>query len=356
MDPALFHENERTAPTQSDRRLLSIGDLPLECGGRLDQATVAYETWGQLNEARDNAVLVCHALSGDSHCVGWWERIVGPGRAIDTDRYFVIGQNAIGGCQGSTGPSSPHPEDGLPYGSRFPTITIRDMVDAQARLLDHLGVPRLRMVAGGSMGGMQALEWTVRYPDRVARAWLTASAAAHGAMQIGFNEIARQAIIRDPKWRNGDYPLDDPPREGLTVARMLGHMGYLSEAAFEFKFGRRVRSVTHHNPQFEVESYLNYQGERFTGRFDANSLIALTRAIDAYTCTSLAGSQASYLVTSFASDWLYPSHQSDAIARLCVAASRPVHHAVSEHSGGHDAFLLDAEFQSRLVAEFLISL
>lgn len=353
MDPALFQENERTAPTHAHRRHCSIETLPLESGGRLDGVTVAYETWGVLNPARENAVLVCHALSGDSHCVGWWSRLVGPGRAIDTDRYFVIGQNALGGCQGTTGPQSLHPNDGRPYGSRFPAVTVRDMVDAQVRLLDHLGIERLAMVAGGSMGAMQALEWTLRAPHRVVKAWLTAGAAAHSALQIGFNEAARQAIQRDPQWFGGDYSLDAPPVQGLAVARMIGHLGYLSEAAFDAKFGRTIRTGTGPDAQFEVASYLNYQGDKFTARFDANSLLVLTRAIDAYACTSLEGSQAQYLVTSFTSDWLYPVHQSETVHRLALAAGRPSRHSIIEHSGGHDAFLLDDQRQADEVRQFL---
>ncbi|MFW5697455.1 MAG: homoserine O-acetyltransferase family protein, partial [Fimbriimonadaceae bacterium] len=234
-DPDLFKENERFERENPNVRFLETGPLETEFDGNLDAVTVAYETFGQLNSAKDNAVLVCHAVSGDSNCVGWWKRLVGPGRTIDTDRYFVIGQNSLGGCSGTTGPSSPGP-DGEPYGSRFPLISIRDIVDVQKRLLDHLGIDQLLAVTGGSMGGMQALEWTVRHPDSVRKAWITASASAHNAMQIGFNEAGRQAVMRDPKWREGNYPLDDPPVQGLSVARMVGHLSYLSMSAFEQKF------------------------------------------------------------------------------------------------------------------------
>ncbi|MFQ3586819.1 MAG: homoserine O-acetyltransferase [Fimbriimonadaceae bacterium] len=358
IDPALFQENERLAPAGEERRFLHTGPIALEAGGSLPGVTIAYETWGELNDARDNAILVCHALSGDSHAVGWWERLVGPGRAIDTERFFVIGTNALGGCQGTTGPSSPHP-DGKPYGSRFPIITVRDMVDVQLRLIDHLGIDRLSMVAGGSMGGMQALEWTLRHPGRVDRAWITACAPAHSAMQIGFNEAARQAVMRDPKWRGGDYPPDDPPANGLSVARMIGHLSFLSEAAFAAKFGRSLQDKEAFDyrlgVEFAVESYLNYQGDKFTKRFDANSLLVLTRAIDYYERRSFAGSQSRYLFTSFTSDWLYPSHQSEAMHRMALEAGCPSRWIDIDLPHGHDAFLLDGEHQGTAVRSFLES-
>jgi homoserine O-acetyltransferase len=310
-----------------------------------------------LDSDRSNAVLVCHALSGDSHAIGWWSPIVGPGKAIDTDRFFVIGVNALGGCQGSTGPSSPHPDDGRPYGSRFPIITIQDMVAAQVRLIDHLGIDRLLAVAGGSMGGMQALEWTVQAPGRVQKAFVTASTAAHSAMQIGFNEGARQAVMRDPKWRGGDYPPDDPPENGLSVARMIGHLTFLSEQAFTRKFGRRFQGKDvpdyHLGLEFEVESYLNYQGDKFTRRFDANSLLVLTRAIDYYDLKCLDPSRSEYLFTSFATDWLYPSHQSEALHRMAHQAGCVSRHEVIDLPFGHDAFLLDGEIQGAHLSAFL---
>ncbi|HLK13885.1 MAG TPA: homoserine O-acetyltransferase, partial [Fimbriimonadaceae bacterium] len=270
----LFLENQRTAPSAASRKYVEVGPLDCEAGGHLDVVTVAYETWGELNRDRSNAVLICHALSGDSHCIGWWDRLIGPGKAIDTERFFVIGTNSLGGCQGTTGPAS-RAADGRPFGARFPIVTVGDMVEVQARVLDQLGVETLELVAGGSMGGMQALEWTVRFPSRVRKAFVTASCAAHSAMQIGFNEGARQAIMRDPAWNGGDY---DPPGpvNGLAVARMLGHLTFLSEASFEHKFARRYQGKNqpdfHLGVEFEVESYLKHQGDKFTTRFDANSL------------------------------------------------------------------------------------
>jgi homoserine O-acetyltransferase len=350
IDPALFQENQRTAPSADERQYLEVGRIRCERGGVLESVTVAYETWGQLSEARDNAVLTCHALSGDSHAIGWWDRLIGPGKAIDTDRYFVIGTNALGGCQGTTGPSCIAP-DGKPYGSRFPRVTVGDMVEVQRRLVAGLGISRLHAVVGGSMGGMMAVEWTRPHPVGVRKAFVTASARAHSAMQIGFNEAARQAVMRDPKWLFGDYPLDDAPNGGLAVARMIGHLSFLSEAAFEAKFGRRVQPDA--GGQFQVESYLNYQGDKFTNRFDANSLLALTRAIDDYDLETLDGSSSEYLFVSFTSDWIYPSHQSKTLHDMAQAAGCNSEWHDIDLPFGHDAFLLDGERQGALLAKFL---
>lgn len=354
IDPALFQENERTAPVDDHRQFVQVGAMELEAGGRLDEVTVAYETWGTYTG--DNAVLVPHALSGDSHVVGWWSRLVGPGKPIDTNRWFVIGTNALGGCQGTTGPASIAP-DGRPYGSRFPVLTMHDLVEAQVRLVDHLGIEKLHAVAGGSMGGMQALQWTVQAPGRVGKAFVTASAAAHSAMQIGFNEAGRQAIMRDPKWRGGDYPPEDPPVDGLAVARMVGHLSFLSEAAFAQKFGRRYQGKDRPDyrlgVEFEVESYLSYQGDKFTRRFDPNSLLILTRAIDYYDLTSLEPSESQYLFVSFTSDWIYPTHQSARLDRMAHEAGCPSRHLEIDLPYGHDAFLLDGELQGAAVREFL---
>jgi homoserine O-acetyltransferase/O-succinyltransferase len=349
IDAALFQENERTPPDAGRRHYAEIGDLRLESGATLPSVVICYETWGVLNDDKSNVILVCHALSGDSHCVGWWDRLVGRGKAIDTERFFVICSNTLGGCQGSTGPAS-LAFDGAPYGSRFPAVTVGDMVDAQARLLDHLGVERLNAVAGGSMGGMQALEWTVRHPSRVRKAFITASCAAHNAMQIGFNEVGRQAIRRDPKWRGGDYPLDDGPANGLSVARMLGHISFLSAEAFDLKFGRRKQNDTE---QFQVESYLNYQGDKFTKRFDANSLNVLTDAIDRYELTSLDAAECEFLFASFTSDWLYTSAQSAELQRMAAGAGKVSEWHEIDLPFGHDAFLLDGEIQGGLLRQFL---
>ncbi|MCW5942301.1 MAG: homoserine O-acetyltransferase [Fimbriimonadaceae bacterium] len=359
IDPALFQENERLDPRAKAVRFAEVGELRCEAGGFLPSVTVAYETWGEPNSDRSNAVVICHALSGDSHAIGWWDRMVGPGRPIDTDRYFVIGTNSLGGCQGTTGPASPHPGDGAPWQTRFPIVTVGDMVEVQMRLVRILGIETLLAVAGGSMGGMQALEWTLREPGRVRRAFITASCAAHSAMQIGFNEAARQAVMRDPRWKGGHYDPGDPPAAGLAVARMLGHLSYLSEAAFDAKFGRRLQNKDtfdyHLGTEFQVESYLAHQGDKFTTRFDANSLLYLTRAIDYYERRSLQGSRSEYLFTSFDSDWIYPTHQSRALHEMALAAGcHSEHHEVSLPFG-HDAFLLDGEHQGALVRRFLES-
>lgn len=356
MDQALFQENERLAPRADHRQLISIGDLPLESGAVLPDVVVACETWGELSPTGDNAVLVCHALSGDSHCVGWWERMVGPGKAIDPARCFIIGSNCLGGCQGTTGPATLD-QEGRRLGSRFPWITVGDMVEAQARLLDQLGVRKLALVCGGSMGGMQALEWSLRFPARVERCWMTASCARHSAMQIGFNEAARQAILRDPEWKGGDYLPGEGPRQGLAVARIIGHLSYLSEQAFADKFGRRLQvegaPATLPETQFAVESYLNYQGDKFTGRFDAGSLVVLSKAIDAFERTDLSPAQCRFLFTSFTTDWLYPSHQSRELYSMALAAGKNVRFCEIELPYGHDAFLLDGDFQGAVLREFL---
>lgn len=351
----LFRENERTAPSPDRRQYVDVGELHCEAGGHLPLVTIAYETWGELDAACSNAILVCHALSGDSHAIGWWSCLIGPGKVIDPERYFVIGSNSLGGCQGTTGPASIAP-DGRPYASRFPIVTVGDMVEVQARLLDHLGIPRLALVAGGSMGGMQALEWSVRFPSRVARCFVTAAAAAHSPMQIGFNEGARQAIMRDPAWNGGDYEPPGPV-DGLAVARMIGHLTFLSEASFERKFGRRYQAKDrpdyHLGVEFEVESYLKHQAEKFTARFDANCFLRLTRAIDYYDCESLSRAQCDYLFVSFASDWLYPPHQSARLHTMATEAGLRSRHVDIDLPWGHDCFLLDGEKQSAALRAFL---
>lgn len=346
IDPALFEEGERMVAASDTPKVQPIGRLQLEHGASLD-AFVAYQTWGTYTG--DNAVLVCHAISGDSNAVGWWPRLIGPGKAIDTDKFFVICSNVIGGCRGSTGPGS--------MGSGFPFVTVGDFVEAQKGLLDSLGVPKLAMVCGGSMGGMQALEWARRFPGRVDRVWMTASAGRHSAMQIGFNEVARQAIRRDPNWNGGDYG-ENPPIQGLALARMLGHLTYLSETAFEAKFGREWQreqdawTMTERS-QYQVESYLNYQGEKFTQRFEANSFLVVSQAIDVYDGMDLVGVTARFLLTSFTSDWLYPPSQSEALHAAAGAAGVLSHWVNIESPMGHDAFLLEDAEQPRLVRKFL---
>lgn len=358
IDQALFQENERTAPTAENRLFCDVGPYQCEFGGSIDSVTVAYETWGQLNSTKDNAVLVCHALSGDSHAVGWWDRIVGEGKPIDTSKFFVIGTNCLGGCQGSTGPASLAP-DGKRYGTRFPIITIGDMAEVQSRLISALGIDRLYAVAGGSMGGMQALEWTLRFPERVQKAFITASCAGHNAMQIGFNEVARQAVMRDPKWNRGDYEPNDPPANGLSIARMVGHLTYLSEASFEAKFARRLQKKVAPEAtlgiEYEVESYLSHQGDKFPKRFDANSLLYLTRAIDYFDRFDNWKTSCEYLFTSFNSDWIYPSSQSKKLHELAEKAGCKSQWFDIDLPYGHDSFLLDGEIQGNIAREFLVS-
>jgi homoserine O-acetyltransferase len=356
IDAGLFQENERITPKHAQRSYLSVGPLDCEAGGRLEEVNLAYETWGTLNQAKSNAILVCHALTGDSHAIGWWQSLVGPHKPIDTEKYFVVCSNVLGGCQGSTGPASLIPGSTQTYGASFPVITIGDMVKVQRRLIQALGITHLHGVAGGSMGGMQALEWTVQAPSQVKKAFVTASAASHGAMQIGFNEAARQAIMRDPKWNCGNYSPTDPPTSGLAVARMIGHLTFLSESAFTHKFSRRLQGKDRPDYrlglEFEVESYLKHQGEKFTTRFDANSLLFLTRAIDYLEIQRLERAEAQFLFVSFDSDWIYPSHLSDHLARIAREAGCIAQHEVVSLPFGHDGFLLDGTHQGKLVEDF----
>ena len=305
------------------------GPFTFKNGQVIQGFTLRYETYGTLNATRDNAVLICHALSGDHHCAGWhspsdrkpgwWNNLIGPGKAVDTARFFVICANVIGGCQGSTGPSSIDPATGSPYGMRFPFVTIRDMVNAQKLLLDHLGVAELHAVIGGSMGGMTAMLFAIEYPQFTRRQIIMASTANESAQAIAFNEVGRQAIMQDPDWRHGDYPRDGGPRVGLAIARMMAHITYLSDAGMDRKFGRRRRESAGgeaytFDPQFEVESYLRHQGQSFINRFDANSYLYITRAIDHFDPARAYGSleqafapvQAESLVVGFTSDWLFP--------------------------------------------------
>jgi homoserine O-acetyltransferase len=347
--------------------------LDLECGRRLDGVTVAYEFYGRLNIARDNAILVCHALSGGAHAAGWhdgaakpgwWDVLIGPGKAFDTERYFVVSSNVLGSCYGTTGPSSIEPASGRPYGSRFPVVTISDMVKVQRALVDRLGIRRLRAVAGGSMGGMQALQWAIQYPDAVESVIALATSPRHSPQQIAFNEIARRAVMSDPHWQGGDYYGGERPRSGLALARMLGHVTYLSDRGMHRKFGRRLRTG---GPQygfgreFEVERYLEHQGQAFVDRFDANSLLYLTRAIDYFDLVpaggtlrdAFSGSDAAFLFLTFSSDWLYPPYHLEEAADAALAAGRRVSYQEIPSDYGHDAFLLEHEAQERVIREFL---
>ncbi|MBS1704939.1 MAG: homoserine O-acetyltransferase [Armatimonadetes bacterium] len=347
VDDRLFDE-EGSHSRENVAQIEPIGDLELLSGARLAEVQVAYQTWGSLNAARDNLVLVCHALTGDSNAVSWWGRIVGPGCVINPDDHFIVCTNTIGGCRGSTGPGTLDGQ-GNRLGSRFPAISVEDMVNAQVSLFERMGWPTPRMVCGGSMGGMQALEWARR--NLCAKAWLTASAGQHDAMQIGFNEAMRQAIIADPKWNGGDFSPSDPPSGGLAVARMIGHLSYLSFEAFQNKFGRRTQDG---QPDvFQVESYLRYQGSKFTSRFDAGSLVCLTQAIDRYSCESLEGCRTPLLLTAYTSDWIYPPTQSQKLADLANQAGCPCQYELIDLPYGHDAFLLDGDIQTQFVNTFL---
>jgi homoserine O-acetyltransferase len=349
--------------------------LPLESGATLSQVTLAFETYGTLNAAGTNAILLLHALSGDAHAAGrhsaadrkpgWWDSMVGPGKPFDTERYFVICSNVIGGCMGSTGPSSRDPRTGRPYGSRFPVLTIGDMVRAQTRLLDALGIERLLAVAGGSMGGFQALEWATAYPERVGGSLLLATAARSATQTVAWNSIGRRAIMSDPRWRGGDYYGHEPPTDGLAVARMIGHVTYLSDVSLEEKFGRRLQGAEAPafslEREFAVESYLDYQGASFNARFDANSYLYITKAMDYWDLAARYGSldaamarvQGPTLLVSFDSDWLYPSAESRLIADALTRQGRPVEHVDLHSTAGHDAFLVDEHAQRPILTAFL---
>ena len=349
----------------------------LDSGATLGPVTMAYETYGQLNADRTNAILITHALSGSAHAAGyhqpdesktgWWDDCIGPGKAFDTNKFFIICSNVLGGCYGSTGPASPDPATGKPYGMRFPVVTIGDMVRAQVRLIDHLGIDTLLCVAGGSMGGMQALEWAAHYPHRLKAAIPIATTAHHSPMLIALSEVGRQAIYADPAWNNGDYyDAGLKPDAGLAVARMVGHITYLSEESMQQKFGRRLQDQVRYGyefrSEFQVESYLKYKGHNFTRRFDANSYLYVTKAMDYFDLSAETGSVAAafansadlrYLVLSFTSDWLYPSYHSKELVSALTAAGADVTYLDVQSSWGHDAFLLEVETMTKLLSGFL---
>ena len=349
--------------------------LALESGVELGPITLAYETYGVLNAQRDNAILLLHALSGDAHAAGrhhaddrkpgWWDTMVGPGKPFDTNRFFVICSNVLGGCQGSTGPASINPATGRLYGARFPVLTIGDMVNAQVRLIDRLGIATLFAVAGGSMGGFQALEWLAAHGERVRSGVLLATAARSSPQTVAWNSIGRRAIMSDLRWRGGDYYGSDGPSDGLAVARMIGHVTYLSEDAFEAKFGREYQDGIGPrytlDPELAVESYLDYQGSSFNARFDANSYLYITKAMDYWDLSTHYGSleaafartQAATLLISFTSDWLYPIADSQAIERALRANRLPVEHITLPSRAGHDAFLVDDDAQKPFIERFL---
>jgi homoserine O-acetyltransferase len=361
-----------SAPLAVSTQSVQFDSLPLDCGETLAPVDIAYETYGELNAARSNAILVQHAFSGDAHAagvsveggqLGWWDNMIGPGKGFDTDQYFVICSNVLGGCRGTTGPASIDPSTSKPYGSRFPFITMADMVRLQKRLVEHLGIDRLLSVAGGSMGGMQALQWVLDYPDAVASAMPIATTHRHSAQQIAFNEVGRQSIMGDPDWSGGDYYGGKGPARGLSVARMVGHITYMSDESMREKFGRkrRIANGTADENLFEVESYLRYRGGQFVSRFDANSYLVISRAMDSFDLAEKLGSLgdafektlARFLVISFTSDWLYPSYQSQEIVRALRGRNQDIAYVEIPSDYGHDAFLLEVGELTELVKHFL---
>ena len=350
--------------------------LKLDSGEQLGPVTIAWKTFGKLNAAKTNAFLLCHALTGDQYAAGrhpvtgkpgWWSTMVGPGLPIDTNRFFVICANVVGGCMGSSGPHEANPATGKPYGLSFPVITIRDMVRAQAMLLDHLGIESLFCVAGGSMGGMQVLQWAASYPERVFAALPLATAARHSAQNIAFHEVGRQAIMADPEWNNGDYiALGTNPKKGLAVARMAAHITYLSEAALHRKFGRNLQNREalsyRFDADFQVESYLRHQGLAFVDRFDANAYLYITRAMDYFDlaadydgvlANAFRGAKTRFCVASFTSDWLFPTAESKKIVHALNAAGANVSFVEFATDKGHDAFLLEEPEMFQTLSGFI---
>ena len=350
--------------------------IKLESGEEFGPITVAYETYGRLNGKKDNAILVLHALTGDAHAAGyhsetdrkpgWWNDMIGPGKAFDTDKYFIISSNMLGGCMGTTGPSSINPETGKAYGIDFPVITIEDTIRVQKELVDYLGVKKLLSVAGGSMGGMQAMLWATEYPEMVESTILIATTSKLTAQGIAFNAVGRNAIISDPNWQNGNYyDKEEKPDRGLSIARMVGHITYLCEEAMHKKFGRKLQNKT--TPDFtmdidfQVESYLQHQGEVFVDRFDANSYLYITKAVDYFDLGQKYGSledafsrtNAKFLIMSFTSDWLFPTAQSKEMANALVKAGKDVSFCEIVSPCGHDAFLLEFETQTKIIKSFL---
>jgi homoserine O-acetyltransferase len=376
-------------------RFLDLPDpLPLDSGATLAPVRIAYETYGMLSPAKDNVILVCHALSGDAHAagwsedpdapttvdgmgaaergrsgLGWWDGMIGPDKAFDTDRYFVVCTNLIGSCRGSTGPNSANPRTGRPYGTDFPVITVADMVRAQRAFLTALGIPRVFLASGGSLGGMQALQWAVAYPDDIDHIAPIAATARLGAQGVAWNAIARSAIMADPDWQEGRYQgTGRKPDAGIKVARMVGHVTYLSDIAMRERFGRELQdrevySYTLATPDFAVESYLRYQADAFAKRFDANAYLYISRALTYFDLARTHGGgslerafsrvRARTLLLSFSSDWLYPSRDSEEIARALRASGKEAEHHVIDASYGHDSFLLEEERMTKLIRAFV---
>lgn len=345
--------------------------LTLEGGETITPLEIAYETYGNLNEKKDNAILVCHALSGDAHAAGfhegdkrpgWWDYYIGPGKAFDTNRYFIISSNVIGGCKGSSGPLTINGKNEKPFQSTFPFVSIGDMVNAQEKLISFFGIHKLFAVAGGSMGGMQALQWSVAYPDRLKNCIVMASSSEHSAQQIAFNEVGRQAILSDPNWNQGLYTQENRPSKGLALARMMGHITYLSDEMMREKFGRKPPKGNIQSTDFAVGSYLIYQGESFVDRFDANSYIYVTKALDHFSLGTgkeltkvLSKVRCRFLVVAYTSDWLYPPYQSEEIVKSLEVNAVPVSFVELNNPAGHDSFLLPSEQQDSILRDFLSS-
>jgi homoserine O-acetyltransferase len=381
MSEYIHHDKDRVSVGVVEKKYFTFAEPPsemvLESGAHLGPVTLAYETYGTLAPDRRNAVLILHALSGDSHVAGyystedekpgWWDCMVGPGKGIDTEKFFVVCANIIGSCMGSTGPSSLNPATGRVYGLDFPVVTIGDMVTAQKALVDHLGIDRLLGVVGGSIGGMQVLEWCVRYPEMVVSAIPLATSMRHSALSIAFNEVARQSIMADPNWNHGNYYESAKPALGLAVARMIGHITYLSDESMRLKFGRRLQDKSdfsfNFDADFQVESYLRYQGRKFVDRFDANSFLYITKAADYFdlgkqhgsgsAVKALSKARARFLVISFTSDWLYPTYQAKEIVKALKKNGRDVSFCEIEAEWGHDAFLIPGERLPMLIRGFL---
>lgn len=358
------------------RTLFVESPLRLASGESLSPVDVAYETYGTLSEKRDNAIFICHALTGDAHVAGWhtgskkpgwWDSLIGPGKTVDTDHYFVICANVLGGCQGTTGPGSVNPETGKNYGLDFPFLTVADIVDVHSELVSSFGIEKLVAVIGGSLGGMQALQWAARRSEQVASIVVLASAHNLSAQGIAFNAVGRRAIYADPLFKNGLYAEDNPPRFGLALARMIAHITYLSEDSIELKFGRRLQDSDEFaydmlkETEFQIESYLHHQGKRFVQRFDANSYLYLTRAMDYFTLGSnrdeladqFADSSTRFLVASYTTDWLFPSSQSRELVTALLQARQHVTYEELKSPYGHDSFLLEMDSLDRLVRPFL---
>ncbi|MEW5691950.1 MAG: homoserine O-acetyltransferase [Candidatus Hydrogenedentota bacterium] len=368
-----------------ETKYFDFDEIELESGKKIAPVRIAYETYGKLNKNKDNAILLCHALSADAHVAGyykdqfdedgnlkvdekpgWWDNMVGPSKAFDTDKYFVICSNVICGCKGSTGPSSIDPTRGEPYGLRFPVITIKDMVNAEKKLIDYLGIRRILTLSGGSIGGMQALQWAISYPERIISTIPQASSARPSAQAIAFNEVARRAIMSDPNFNKGDYYGKERPRNGLAIARMMGHITYLSEESMKRKFGRKLfkdKVGYDFDVDFQVESYLRYQGEKFVERFDANTYLYMTKARDYYDLVEeyngrlanafINSTNVKYLLISFTSDWLFPTEHTKEIVRALQAVGADVSFCEIECDYGHDAFLLETDKQTQIITNFL---